>query len=123
MRNRHENMKTRRRIPLTASVAAALIAWTAVAAASPPARGPSLTLTYSPMALTSRRSVDALYARIVTAAKAVCPTYLRGLSFLHEQEEVRACREHAVLNAVHQIHDGQLAARLASIAARYRGQS
>ena len=69
---------------------------------------PSRVVKYNTEALTSNSGLQDLYRRIQVAAKQVCPdTFSRDL---HAGELVKACRQQAVANAVHQINNSQLAA-------------
>lgn len=72
------------------------------------ADAPSRVVRYSTEALTSNDGVQDLYRRIQSAAKQVCPdSYSKDL---HANELVKACRQQAVANAIHQINNSQLAA-------------
>jgi UrcA family protein len=72
------------------------------------ADAPSRVVRYSTEALTSNDGVRDLYRRIQSAAKQVCPdSYSKDL---HANELVKACRQQAVANAIHQINNSQLAA-------------
>ncbi len=73
---------------------------------------PSRVVRYSTEALTSNDGVQDLYRRIQFAAKQVCPdSYSKDL---HANELVKACRQQALANAIHQINNSQLAALHAS---------
>lgn len=72
------------------------------------ADAPSRVVRYSTEALTSNDGLQDLYRRIQFAAKQVCPdSFSRDL---HANELVKACRQLAVTNAIHQINNSQLAA-------------
>ena len=120
MRNRHDPSVTRRRIHRHAAIGAAVFASATIAVASAANHGPTRVLTYAPASLASAQGINALYERIVAAAKTVCPPYPHGpLTFLPAQRLVRECRKTAVDNAVRQIGDR----RLASIEALRKGRS
>jgi UrcA family protein len=69
---------------------------------------PSRVVQYTTEALTSNDGLQDLYRRIQFAAKQVCPDSFS--KDLHANELVRACRQQAVANAIHQINNSQLAA-------------
>jgi UrcA family protein len=72
------------------------------------ADAPGRVVRYSTEALTSNDGLQDLYRRIQFAAKQVCPdSFSRDL---HANELVKACRQQAVANAIHQINNTQLAA-------------
>jgi UrcA family protein len=76
------------------------------------ADAPTRVVRYSTETLTSNDGVRDLYRRIQFAAKQVCPdSFSRDL---HANELVKACRQQAVANAIHQINNSQLAALHAS---------
>ncbi len=76
------------------------------------ADAPSRVVRYSTEALTSNDGLQDLYRRIQFAAKQVCPaSYSRDL---HANDLVKACRQQAITNAIHQINNSQLAALHAS---------
>jgi UrcA family protein len=72
------------------------------------ADAPSRVVRYSTETLTSNDGVQDLYRRIQFAAKQVCPDSFS--KDLHANQLVKACREQAVANAIHQINNSQLAA-------------
>jgi UrcA family protein len=72
------------------------------------ADAPTRVVRYSTETLTSNDGLQDLYRRIQFAAKQVCPdSYSKDL---HANQLVKACREQAVANAIHQINNPQLAA-------------
>ncbi len=120
MRNRHDPSVTRHRLHRNATIGAMLFASATIAVASAANHPPTRVLRYAPASLATAQGIAALYERIVEAAKAVCPPYLRGpISFLPAQTLVRECRRTAVDNAVRQIGNR----RLASIEALRKGRS
>lgn len=118
MRNRNSSGRAGRRARLMVSTT--VFALAAVAAASAADRAPSRAITYSRASLASERGVEALYERIVRAAKTVCPPYLYGdLTAMAEEHLVRKCRRKAVDDAVRRIDDPPLS----SMEALRRGRS
>lgn len=92
-----------------ALTAAALLASPAVASAGQPdADVPQTTLYYSVHDLATDQGTRALYRRIESAARKVCPAYdsqdLEGFA------ASRDCQRQAVARAIHQIGNGRLAA-------------
>ncbi len=76
------------------------------------ADAPTRVVRYSTEALSNNDGLQDLYRRIQFAAKQVCPdSYSKDL---HASQLVKACREQAVANAIHQINNSQLAALHAS---------
>jgi UrcA family protein len=69
---------------------------------------PKVVVTYSAQSLATDAGVHALYRRITSAARQVCPdASIRSLSF---QRQVEQCREQAITRAIRQIDNSQLAA-------------
>lgn len=87
----------------------ALLGSPAVANASEPAvEAPQLTVYYSFRDLSTERGTRALYLRIVSAARGVCPSYdSRDLDAFSYSRE---CQRRAVARAVRQIGNSHLAA-------------
>ncbi len=78
----------------------------AAGAASLDSDPPTVVVHYSDLALGTDSGLNALYRRIVFAAKQVCPDQ-RDLSLQHK---VQICRDQAVARAIEQIHNPRLAA-------------
>lgn len=82
--------------------------WANTALAGPP---PSSTVVqYHDLDLSTDAGLQALYARIKTAAKRVCFHETSGHSLLDKQEQYFACYKYAVANAVRDIGQARLAA-------------
>ena len=99
-----------RRVPATlAALAACLLAGVAgAAAAATPAR--SVTVAYGDLNLSSTQGTDALYARIVSAARAVCGGGEVDIRNLEALAAERSCESNAIAQAVHAVHSPALAA-------------
>lgn len=68
---------------------------------------PSIVLKYSEQSLNSDSGVKELYARIVRAAKEVCPNIeIRDLNL---QNRIKECRDQAIARAIHKVDNSQLA--------------
>lgn len=96
-------------LAVTALGAAALLGSPATArAAQPAAAAPQTTLYYSFRDLSTDQGTHALYERIVSAARSVCPGYdSRDLS---DYANSRQCQRQAVAHAIEQIGSARLAA-------------
>lgn len=90
------------------AMAAALASPTIASAAQPSAAVPQTTIYYSFRDLATDRSTRALYERIVSAARTVCPAY--DSRDLGAYADSRECQRQAVARAVRQIGNGRLAA-------------
>lgn len=101
-----------------ALTAAALLASPVVASAAQPAADvPQTALYYSFKELSTDQGTRALYQRIVSAARAVCPgSDSRDLGAYASSRE---CQRQAVARAIHQIGNARLAAMHAHAAARH----
>lgn len=90
------------------AAAALLGSPTAAIAAQPGADAAQMTVYYSFRDLSSDRATRALYQRIVSAARTVCPRYdSQDLdAFAYSQQ----CQRQAVAHAIHQIGNPRLAA-------------
>lgn len=88
---------------------AALFASPAVASAAQPSdEVPQTAVYYNLVELTTDAGTHALYERIVTAARAVCPGYdSRDLAVVADS---RACQREAVARAIVQVGNERLAA-------------
>jgi UrcA family protein len=86
-----------------------LVAGAAGAAhAATPAR--SVTVSYGDLNLASAQGTDALYARIVSAAREVCGAGEVDIRNLHALASERTCESSAIAQAVHAVHSPALAA-------------
>jgi len=91
-----------------ALVTAALLGAPASALAAPPAADtPQTTVFYSVRDLSTSQGTRALYGRIMSAARAVCPAYdqrdLNAYAYSHR------CQQQAVARAIRQIGNPRLA--------------
>ena len=90
------------------ALAASFGALSSASAATPDNSGPSVTVRYADLNLSTDAGSRALYHRIAHAAKLVCPTDdIRDLSRLFI---ARACQEAAIERAVLLVNNPQLAA-------------
>lgn len=97
---------------------AAVLGSPAIGAAAQPAAGvPQTTVYYSFRDLASDPGTHALYERIVSAARTVCPG--SGSRDLGEFAASRECQREAVSRAIHQIGSSRLAAVYSHKAARH----
>lgn len=102
-----------------ALAAAALLASPATAsAAQPSARGEQTNVYYDLRELSSERGVRALYRRIVSAARDVCPG--SDSKYKDVSTASKACQQRAIARAISRIGNGRLAALDAQVAP-YRG--
>jgi UrcA family protein len=79
-----------------------------VAHAAAPAR--SVTVAYGDLNLASAQGTDALYARIVSAAREVCGAGEVDIRDLRGLAAERTCESNAIAQAVHAVHNPALAA-------------
>lgn len=122
--NRFATSTSSRPRALTILVAASALATAALlgspttaAAAQPAADAPQTVVHYSFNDLSSDQSTRALYQRIVSAARAVCPEYdPRDLTAFAASEQ---CQRQAVATAIRQIGNSRLAAVHARAVARH----
>jgi UrcA family protein len=93
---------------LAVAGAFAALAVTATASAAPLSDGaPSITVRYYDLNLATSAGVEALYRRIASAARAVCPDeHSRELSVVAASER---CQAEAVEQAVRQVNNPRLA--------------
>jgi UrcA family protein len=97
------------RVPTLAALALCLVAGVAsVAHAATPAR--SMTVAYGDLNLGSTQGTDALYARIVFAARQVCGAGEVDIRNLGALAAERSCESDAIAQAVHAVHSPALAA-------------
>jgi len=103
---------------LGALTTSALLAPAGVASATQPSVGVlQTTVYYSYQDLATDQGTHALYDRITSAARAVCPGYdSRDLAAVADS---RQCQRAAVARAVHQIGNGRLAAVYTHATARH----
>jgi UrcA family protein len=113
--SRHtHNLTTRPRLfaalaAVSALTAAALLAPPVAGAAPRPVTGaPQTTVYYSAHELASDRGTQALYQRIVSAARSVCPRY--DSQDLTAYAYSRKCQQQAVARAIRRIGNPRLAA-------------
>ena len=106
---------TRRPRALHALAAAGALAGAALlgspagaSAAQPAAAVPQTTVSYSYRDLATDRATHALYERIMSAARTVCPGY--DSRDLAAYADSRQCQRQAVARAIHQIGNARLAA-------------
>ena len=110
------NLTHFRRSLAVAAAAAALTVATTSFATPPSSDAPSVTVRYDDLNLTTTAGVNALYHRISTAARAVCPdTYSRDLGVVAAGER---CQASAIAHAVSDLHNPQLALLHASRVSR-----
>jgi UrcA family protein len=110
-------LTTFRRSFAVASAFAALAVTTASFAAPYSDAPRSVTVRYDDLNLATSAGVDALYRRISTAARAVCPDeYSRDLAVVAANQR---CRANAIANAVREVNNPQLA--LVHAARTFRG--
>jgi UrcA family protein len=105
----------RRSLAVAAAFAALTVATTSFA--SPPSGDPpSVSVRYNDLNLSTAAGVDALYHRISTAARAVCPdVHSRDLGVVAASEH---CQATAIAHAVSDLHNPQLALLHASRVSR-----
>jgi UrcA family protein len=91
------------------TVSACMIAGMAqMARAAEPA--PSVKVAYSDLNLGSAQGTNALYARIVFAARQVCGAGEVDIRNLRSLADERTCESNAITQAVHAVHSPALAA-------------
>jgi UrcA family protein len=81
-------------------------------AATPGSEVPTIVVKYSELSLGTDAGVNALYHRILYAAKQVCPE--ASIRDLKGQQQAEECRDQAVARAIRQIDNSRLAALYAS---------
>jgi UrcA family protein len=92
---------------LAASLSIGLVS--AARAAAPADAAPSVIVRYSDLDLGTDAGSSALYARIVSAARAVCFADQVDIRELAVYARVRACEHSAIANAVRDVHSTRLA--------------
>jgi UrcA family protein len=110
------NLTHFRRSLAVAAASAALTVATTSFAAQPSSDPPSVSVRYDDLNLSTAAGVNALYQRISTAARAVCPdVHSRDLGVAAAGER---CKASAVAHAVSDLHNPQLALLHASRVSR-----
>ena len=110
------NLTHFRRSLAVAAAAAALTVATTSFATPPSSDPPSVSVRYDDLNLATAAGVNALYHRISTAARAVCPDiYSRDLGIVAAGER---CQASAIAHAVSDLHNPQLALLHASRVSR-----
>jgi UrcA family protein len=71
---------------------------------------PAVTVRYADLNIGTEQGADALYARIVSAARQVCLRQRLDLRDLHGLELAKACEAQAIAQAVRDVHSPRLAA-------------
>lgn len=90
------------------AMAASLASPAIASAAQPSTAAPQTIVYYSVRDLATDRGTHALYERIVSAARAVCPGYdSRDLAAFADS---RQCQRQAIARAIHEIGNARLAA-------------
>lgn len=96
-------------LALGAVATAALFGSPAIAAAAQPAAAaPEATVYYSFKDLATEQSTRAFYARLMSAARSVCPGY--DSRDLGDFAASRQCQRQALARAIHRIGNAKLAA-------------
>lgn len=76
------------------------------------ADAPSMRVSYQDLNLSTEKGSQALYARIASAARAVCAA--EDIRDLKARPAINACREEAIARAVHNVDSPRLAALYAA---------
>ena len=97
---------------LTAALAASLSLGvvSAARAATPADAAPTITVSYGHLDLGSDEGSSVLYARIVSAAGAVCFADTINIHDLGAYTRERTCERNAIANAVREVNSSKLAA-------------
>ena|SRR5215831_15293590 len=95
---------------LTALTACLLVGTAATTHAATPANPPAVKVAYGDLNLESLPGTEALYARIVSAAREVCGSRDVDNRNLSALARTRACESRAISQAVHDVHSPALAA-------------
>jgi UrcA family protein len=95
---------------LTALTACLLVGAAATTHAATPAAPPAIKVAYGDLNLESASGTEALYARIVSAARTVCGSGDVDGRNLAALAHARSCESRAVAQAVHDVHSPALAA-------------
>ena len=99
-----------------AVIAGCIVAAAAGAADAVPSDVPSLTVHFADLDITTEQGAHALYRRIQSAARFVCPS--ADSRELERSERSRACQEQAIARAVQAVSSPRLAALYAVHAKR-----
>src|SRR2546429_8872336 len=92
----------------SAALTACLIVGASAYAAAPADPSPSVRVSYHDLDLATEQGTQALYARIVLAARRVCE--VSDIRKLAEVAAANACREQAIARAVRDVNNPRLAA-------------
>lgn len=95
---------------LTALTACVLVGAAGATHAATPADPPAIKVAYGDLNLDSTPGTEALYARIVSAAREVCGSRTADIRDLAAFARVQACEARAITQAVHDVHSPALAA-------------
>jgi UrcA family protein len=95
---------------LTALTACLLVGAAGATHAATPGDPPAVRVAYSDLNLESVPGTQALYARIVSAARQVCASREVDIRDLGALSRVQACEARAITQAVHDVHSPALAA-------------
>jgi|HubBroStandDraft_1064217.scaffolds.fasta_scaffold06300_2 UrcA family protein len=109
-RTQDSNSKHPRRVALFTVAALLLAAAAGAQAASPGEETASLKVAYGDLDLATSAGNDALYARIVAAARTVCWASDVDSRDLHAVASERSCETRAISSAVQDVHSVKLAA-------------
>jgi len=112
MTNANMKLHAPRRTAALAALGAVLIAGVSAAAyaGSADTASASVRVAYGDLNLASEQGNQALYARIVAAARAVCAANEVDIRNLHAYAAAQACERQAIATAVQQVHSPKLAA-------------
>ena len=95
---------------LTALTACLLVGAVGTSHAATPANPPAIRVVYSDLNLESVPGTQALYARIVSAAREVCASREVDIRDLGALARAQSCEARAITQAVHDVHSPALAA-------------
>ena len=95
---------------LTALTACVLVGAAGASHAATPAAAPAIRVAYGDLNLDSTPGTQALYARIVSAAREVCGSRATDIRDLGALARAQACEARAITQAVHDVHSPALAA-------------
>jgi UrcA family protein len=95
---------------LTACTACLLVGAFGTTHAATPGAAPAIKVAYSDLNLESVSGTQALYARIVSAARDVCSAREVDIRDLGALARAQACETRAITQAVHDVHSPALAA-------------
>ncbi|HKD54872.1 MAG TPA: UrcA family protein [Steroidobacteraceae bacterium] len=95
---------------LAALSACLLVGATATTHAATPADPPAIKVAYGDLNLQSAPGTEALYARIVSAAREVCGSREVDIRDLGALARAQACESRAISQAVRDVHSPALAA-------------